>query len=640
MTAAKDWYSAQELADLNLPGVPTTRIGVRKLIAREGWTQVRKRTESGGGLEYHVSQLPEAAKAQLMCRPLRQAQERPDRDTLWAKWERLPASLKTTAEHRLEVINQVETLIAQGMRKTAAVELVVGQARREAARSGAAPELSCSTVYGWFARIAGVSLADRVAYLAPEYSGRQVRQEIPEDAWELYKGDYLREAKPTHAACYQNLLRIADERGWNLPSLKTFQRRLEAEVSPPVQMLFRMGSEALNYAFPHVDRDRSNIAVGQMWNLDGHTWDNEVLWDGVKVRVHSLAVQDIASGKILAVRHDFTLNHHLVRLAIGDALREYGAPDVILMDNGRENAAAAITGGQRRLRWGKTPEADPAGLLKTLGIQSVFATPYLGRAKPIERAFRNFAHDIAKRAEFEGAYTGHNPISRPENFGSKTLHYAEFEAIVAREIAFYNARPGRTGQGMNGRSFDQAFAEGLERRPPKRLTEAQLRLCMLASKPVKMHRLTGAVTVEGHRYWSAGLGDLPRQQVVVRFDPERMDLPAHIYSMDGKLLCEADRIGAGTFDSQSDARAHRKALRDYARAKRDEANAVRRLRAKDVAAQLASPAPPEPIPVASNVVTPNFRAARTPAELGQVAEANTHHRANLMAGIAAHRAGK
>jgi putative transposase len=82
-------------------------------------------------------------------------------------------------------------------------------------------------------------------------------------------------------------------------------------------------------------------------------------------------VQDIASGKILAIRHDLTLNHHLVRLALGDAFRDFGLPEVIFMDNGRENAAQAISGGQHRLRWGKTPEEEPDGLLKTLGVKAV-----------------------------------------------------------------------------------------------------------------------------------------------------------------------------------------------------------------------------------------------------------------------------
>jgi hypothetical protein len=68
-------------------------------------------------------------------------------------------------------------------------------------------------------------------------------------------------------------------------------------------------------------------------------------------------VQDIASGKVLAIRHDLTLNHHLVRLALGDAFRDHGLPEVLFMDNGRENAAAGdlrrpgtATAGARRPR--------------------------------------------------------------------------------------------------------------------------------------------------------------------------------------------------------------------------------------------------------------------------------------------------
>ncbi len=601
--AAREWFSAQELADMALPGLPATKRGIQVIADREGWARTcneqgplaRKRAGRGGGFEYHIALLPEAARIKAIMGTSSRPIAAPDRDTVWAAFETMPASVKTEAARRLAIIDQVDRFVCLGLKQTAAVDQVASDARR----SG--EEVSTRTIWGWLRRLQGVASADRLAYLAPAYEGCTARQEIPAEAWEIYKGDYLRLAGPTHAHCYRNLQRLAGERGWDLPSAKTFQRRLEAEVPTNVQTYCRQGDAALSHAFPHLTRDRGSITPMQVLNLDGHTWDVLVKWGDVVVRPHSLAVQDIASGKILAIRFDFTLNHHLVRLALGDAFREFGVCDTLLMDNGRENAAAAISGGQKRLRWGKTPEEDHAGLLKTLGVKALFATPYWGQAKPIERAFRNFAHDIAKRAEFEGAYTGHNPVSKPENYASRAVPFAEFDAIVRREIEFYNAQQGRQGQGMNGRSFDQVFAEGLQRRPVKRLSEAQLRLCMLASKPVSMDPRTGAVTVEGHRYWSPDLGALPRQKVTVRFDPERMDQPVAIYAQDGRLLAEAERLGAGSFDNLADGRRQRQAVREFKRGAKLQAKALRTLTAQDVAAQLASPAPPE-TPIADEKV--------------------------------------
>jgi len=640
--AAQEWFSAAELAALGLPGMPGTKPGVLKRVRHEGWMGAsdatrgplaRKRKGRGGGVEFHVSLLPEAAQARLLAATVVQP-ERLDRESAWLRWERLPVGLQDEARSRLAAIERIEQLQRAGMNKTRAIEEVVASAAREARAAGQEPPLKVGTIYTWFARIEGVSQHDRAAYLAPDYCGRTSTSDCSPDAWEYLKGDYLRLSKPPFAGCYRRLERTAAQNGWTIPSEKTLHRRLDAEVPPPVQTLLRYGQEALAHAFPHLDRDRSGIRPMQILNLDGHTWDVMVRWpNGTESRPHALAVQDIASGKILAIRHDLTLNHHLVRLALGDTFRDHGLCEVILMDNGRENAAQAISGGQHRMRWGKTPEQEPAGLLKTLGIKALAVTPYWGQAKPIERAFRNFAHDLAKSPEFEGAYTGHNTVSKPENYGSRAVPFAEFEAIVRRELEFYNAQLGRRGQGMNGRSFDQVFAEGIAQQLRPRLTEQQLRLCLLASKPVAMEPKTGAVAVEGHRYWSPELGALRRQKVTVRFDPERMDLPAYVYSLDGRLLAQADRILAGSFDSASDGKEHRKALRDWKRGQKLQADAIRRLDPRDVAARLQGAPPPPPMPAEEKVVALDFTVARTPEQLGG-AQANKDFDALFQAGLA------
>jgi hypothetical protein len=330
-----------------------------------------------------------------------------------------------------------------------------------------------------------------------------------------------------------------------------------------------------------------------------------------------VAVQDIASGLITGIRHDLSLTSHLVRLALCDTFRDYGLCNELFVDNGRENAAQAISGGQRRLRWGKTPEQEPDGLLKSLGVKVSAVAPFWGQAKPIERAFRNFAHDIAKGPWFEGAYTGHNPVSKPENRGSRAIPLAEFAEIVRREIAHYNDKRGRRGLGMNGRSFAEVFAEGIARRPPRRLTAEQLRMCLLESRPVMMDR-DRAVSVEGHRYWSPELGAFKRQKVIVRFDPEAMDQPAYVYSTDSRFLAEAMRIRAGSFDRRSDGAEHRKAMRDFTRGQKLQAAALRRLQPQDVAAHLQGPATPSvPLPDDPKVVALNFTAPRKPEQLGE-----------------------
>lgn len=627
--APQEWFTAAELAVRMLPGLPATKRGIQMVADREGWARrtddlgrplFRSRKGRGGGIEFHLTVLPDAARARLLAKSSsRETPQRADRDSVWMRYERLPRSMKDEALRRLDVIHQVEAFIRAGMGKEAALTAVVTHARREATAAKTAAPFCESTVRGWFGRIAGVETADRCAYLAPDYAGRTARADLARPAFDTYAADYLRLSGPTHAACYRRLLRRAAEEGWEVPSAKTLQRRIEAEIPADLQKYLRQGEAALAHAFPHLERSRSGIGALQIINLDGHTWDNRVLWpDGSISRPLSLAVQDIASGKVLAIRFDQTLNQHLVRLALADVFREHGIPDVTIMDNGRENTAASISGGYSRLRC-KVRDEDPAGLLKTLGIKAVFATPYWGQAKPIERMFRDFASDIARHPAFEGSYTGKDTASKPANYGSRAIPVADFEARVREELVHYNAQAGRTGSHMGGRSFDQVYADLAERQAPRRATPEQLRLALLASQPVALDHRSGAVRVGDHRYWSPDLGALKRQKVVVRFDPENLTLPVHVYSLDGRYLAQASRIQAGSFDNAADAQAHGRARRTYQKAAKAAAEALVRITPAEVAAGLPGAPVPAPISTDPKIVRPAFGAPRTVEQAGGAA---------------------
>ena len=318
---------------------------------------------------------------------------------------------------------------------------------------------------------------------------------------------------------------------------------------------------------------------------------------------------------MLAIRFDKTLNHHLVRLALSDVFRDFGLPETVIMDNGRENAAAAISGGQTSC-WRWAQDEKPAGLLTSLGITAHFAKPYWGQAKPIERAFRNFAQEIARHPAFEGAYTGRNTVEKPDNYGSRYIPIADFEAIVRAEMAVQNERTGRRGIGMNGRSFDQAFAEGIERTGLRRATQEQLRMALLASQPVGMDARENTIKLHGGRYWSPELANLKRQRVTVRFDPDDLTKPVHVYSLDGRYLCAADQVEAGSFDNVADARAQSKGLAAYRKDLRALKERAIKLGADDVAAAL--PNVPQPTPVRDpKIVRPAFGAPTRAEQAGK-----------------------
>ncbi|WP_428700179.1 DDE-type integrase/transposase/recombinase [Stappia sp.] len=72
----KEWFTAREIAELDLPGVPGSERGVRVLSDRESWTthpflaRDRKGAEGGGGREYHFRLLPTEAQLEFTRRVL------------------------------------------------------------------------------------------------------------------------------------------------------------------------------------------------------------------------------------------------------------------------------------------------------------------------------------------------------------------------------------------------------------------------------------------------------------------------------------------------------------------------------------------------------------------------------------------
>lgn len=63
----KEWFTARELAEQGLAGLPTTIMGVLKKAEREEWRS-RDRMASGGGKEYHISNLPDKTQMELLDR--------------------------------------------------------------------------------------------------------------------------------------------------------------------------------------------------------------------------------------------------------------------------------------------------------------------------------------------------------------------------------------------------------------------------------------------------------------------------------------------------------------------------------------------------------------------------------------------
>ncbi len=604
---SRAWMTAAEIAAAGLPGLPATARGVRMLAEREGWAAARNargdalarpRQGRGGGLEFHVTLLPAVSRAALEPAKaiLRAA---PTREDAWAAFDALPAKKKDEARRRLSVLQAVETHAATTSR-TGAVALA-------AAASGDA----VSTIYTWLKLVAGLDRADRLPALAPRHGGGQARIEIDDTLQAAFASDWLRPEQPSYESCYRRAASVAKARGLAMPPLDAMRRRLEREVSASTIIRWRNGDDALKAAYPHQNRDRSAFRACQAFVADTHIWDVMVTWeDGTVGRPAMTAVQDLYSNKMVGWRIGRSESAEMVQLAFGDAFRAFGICDEVWLDNGRAFASKSVTGGApNRFRF-KVKPGDPIGMLTQLGVRVHWTTPYSGQSKPIERAFRDFAVDIAKHPAFSGAYTGPNTASKPANYGAATVDIAAFRRVVDAEIAQWNAREGRRTDVAQGRSFDAAFDASMAdpQNVVRRATPEQLRLCLLAVEAVTPDRRDGSIQLGGNRYWADALVAHRQGKVMVRFDPMDLYGEVYAYAPDGRFIAAAGCIEQSGFADAEAARRHSRARKAVIKGQKHLAALERQFTAAQLAAMQIeagedAPAPSTPSP---KVIRPVF----------------------------------
>ncbi|WP_029009367.1 transposase domain-containing protein [Azospirillum halopraeferens] len=581
----KEWYSAAELAGMALPGLPGTESATIRRAKAKNWRS-RPRGGRGGGLEYHVSALPStaqitltlAAKARTGAEAIPAepaAADRPDRDTLWGWYDAATEKKKAEAKRRLDILDAVEVLYRNGLRRDAAVMSVAAHHK-----------VGVSTVYTWMKLVEGRDRADWLPALAPRHTGRIATVECAPEAWDMLRSDYLRHAAPPFSDCYERMKRAADAQGWAVPSERTLLRRLHATVHPAVVAMCREGTEAVKRMYPAQERDRTHFHALEAINGDGHRWDVWVQWpDGEVARPNMVAFQDLYSGMILSWRVDRTANSWAVRLAIGDLVETWGIPRKVWLDNGRDFASKWLTGGTPNRYRFTVRDEDPVGILtQLLGPENIhWTTPYSGQSKPIERAFKDFANDIARHPAFEGAYTGNSPVAKPENYKSRAIPLERFLEILVSEINQHNDRAGREARACRGRSFRDTFLESYASAPITKATEEQRRLWLLAADGVTVNSRDGTVKLFDNRYFAEFLHLHRGDKVIARFDPEFLHDGLHIHRLDGGYLGHAPVLDPAGFDNTEAAQTHNRARKAWLRGVRMMAEAERRMSPEKVA---------------------------------------------------------
>lgn len=594
------WLTAAEMAQL----MGITPQAFNKRVRERDWRAPSRmqtpanphgvwRREKGGVIRYSHALLPSHLRDTVSLRLAAAAEdeaanapqtrkavkERLSRDAAWQRFEEATETRKERARKKLKALVAVADLVATGMTKDTAVRMV-----------GKEQGFSAASYYGWAPLVAGVAREDWLPYLLDHYAGRTTTAEISPEAWQFFLSDYLRLEQPTLAESYARTKDAAAANGWGeLPSHKTLKRKLEREVNPRVVVLKRQGEKEHDRLYPAQQRDRTIFHALQALNYDGHKLDVFVTWPDTGVgRAFLLAFQDLASGKIVGWRIDRSENADAFRLAFGDVIETYGIPDIVFSDNTMAAAAKTNTGGSRFRHRYTVKDDDVIGMFPALGVDLRFTKPGHGQSKPIERAFGELSRYISKAPECAGAYTGNNPLAKPENYGSTAIDLSVLLQVCEREIARFNARP-RNSSVCNGRSCDEVFAETYGTaaiRKPLKSDDAIRRLWLLPVTGLRCASPDGSIYLYENRYWSEHLIGLIGQKVGVRYDPDNLYRPVHVYRLDGSYVGAAECVEKVGFIDKGAAKSTAHAKKVMKRATQQMAEAQDLLEAAELAKRM------------------------------------------------------
>ena len=499
------YFTAREIAELvadrGLDCFPATKRGVATRIAQERWNDLpeslsrpRSGRDGGGGMEYHLSLLPDRLQAALAARDLgahlvvaHSVQAEADRRRAKAlAMQGLGAHARQVMEARAEVLTSIEGFgIAQGQTRAWAIgqflqaqdaasdrqEIEARRARgqilteREVAslarplvleaaggfalkaktilaandRKTGKASVSRRTIYNWFK----ARDEDGVAALAP--APTKTVEEVPPSFGDFLKF-YARPSKPSVSDAHAEFLKEHAASGRNEPPMTLDQVRyvLRERMNNIEKNVGREGLLTLRSRLAYVTRTTEGMWPTTVYTADGKTFDAEIAdpQTNLPIRPEITTILDIVTRKVTGISLARSENQRAVAEALRNACVACGIPAIFYTDRGPGYRNDAM-------------DADVSGLMGRLGITKSHAAPYGSQAKGrIERPNATIWDTLAKRLptymgadmDKEAGQKIHK-LTRAEikEFGqSRHLPtWSEFVRLCEDMIAEYNAKPHR-----------------------------------------------------------------------------------------------------------------------------------------------------------------------------------------------------
>lgn len=382
------------------------------------------------------------------------------------------------------------------------------------------------------------------------------KKAIPDEVFAVFVSFYLDESQKSVRKCMEltesYLCHEHKEELLPLASPQTFTREIMRSIPPAARVFCREGRKACtDKMLPYIHRTYDDLASNDIWVCDNHTFDVFVN-DGEHekpIRVYLTAFQDVRSRKFVGWYVTLNPSSQATLIALRRGIERYGIPKRIYSDNGREFLTFDIGGrGFRKSRKLSQGEHEIPTILQNLGIEFTTAMVKNARAKIIERAFLEVKNGFSKM--FEG-YTGGTIAERPERLkktGKDADNFTllpEFIAYVDKYIEGIFNKHKHYGEGMNGRTPDQVYAECLVEQTVA--TVEQLNLMMLRNTRMQKVTRDGVyITLCGQKvpFNSTELNFYHiHRKVYVRYNPDDLQ-EVRVYDDQDRFLCTAQQTEA------------------------------------------------------------------------------------------------
>ncbi len=535
-------YSAKELLALGFKGLPGTERGIQVRASREKWSYVWDKTQGGHSKRYLAGTLPreirDAIAADEFLPPAIVAEHK--------ETPQLADEQRRTALRRADLLRlYMKALAAAPWGKKL-------QARDDfmaAYNSGIAyPELFAAlgevawkTVESWKKKVEktggdAFALADHRGYARRGASALDTVQT------DVLLRCVLHPNRPRISEAIRMARRVLKARGLDVASESTARRWLEGwkAANHHIWVFHREGAKAWNdQCAYYIERDYSLINVGDILVADGHTLNFEILnpCTGKPGRMTLIVWKDMKSNYPMGWEIMPTENTAAIASALRRAILRLGKyPKVAYLDNGRAFRAKFFT------ETANFEEAGIAGIFERLGIETIFAWPYHGQSKTVERFFGTFA----ELERWCPSYTGTSIERKPprlmrgeklhrlayEKAGFRPLTMDEAHRAIAAWFDEYAARPQRGH--LDGRAPAELY---LEQRG-QGVDELELRTLMMAMEVKHIHR--NGISFRGQNYYHPALYGR-RHPVEIRYDLQD-DTALHVYGQDGSYLCAAEPV--------------------------------------------------------------------------------------------------